>query len=113
MNAQHHDDIGVDEGLLHSGRDFGSELLDMRWDQGRWAAHNDLRAHFREKPKVRAKHAAVQQIPDDDDFEPRQFLFGFEDREGVEESLRRMLMHPVTGIDDRCFHFPRDDVRRA
>jgi len=51
-------------------------------------------------PDVRARHARVEDIPDDRDGQALDFLFLLADRKRSEKPLRRMFMVPVSGIDD-------------
>ena len=70
--------------------------------QRRRAAHPDLGAELREQQDVRPQHAAVQQVADDGDLQAGEPALVLADGEGVEQRLRRVLVHAVAGVDDRA-----------
>ena len=57
--------------------------------------------------------AAVVDVSDNRNLQtPERFLV-FQDREGIEQGLGRMLVHAVAGIDDGNVEVPRHQVRCA
>src|SRR5258706_153475 len=50
---------------------------------------------------IRAGDTAVEDIADDCDLETGDSLFMFADRHRVKQGLCRVLVGPITGIDDR------------
>ena len=59
------------------------------------------------------EHPAVQQVADDRDLQPVDALLVLANREGVEQRLRRMLVHAVAGVDDARLADARQQVARA
>ena len=52
-------------------------------------------------------------IADDRDLQALERFLVLQDGEGIEQSLRRMLVHAVAGIDDGNVEVLRHQVRRA
>ena len=68
---------------------------------------------FVKQMNVRARHARVQDVADDRDFQAVDSPFMFADGHRVEQRLRRMLMRAVAGVDDcRSANF-RELMRHA
>ena len=61
----------------------------------------------------RARDPAVEDVPNDRDLQTLERFLMLQDGEGVEQGLRRMLVHSVTGIDDGNIEVLRHQVRRS
>ena len=57
-------------------------------------------AELGQQVNVRPQDAAVKEVADDCDLETRQLLLALTNRERIEQCLRRVLVHSVTGVDD-------------
>ena len=90
-----------------------AEALDARRDQRPRRRHPDVRPELAEQVHVRAQHAAVQEVADDRHLEAGEALLVLADREGVEQRLGRVLVHPVAGVDDARAADLRQQVRGA
>ena len=101
LDTQHHHDVGTFDRLVDGRGRADVEALDCRRHQRRRAAQADVRAHRLQQQDVRAQHAAVQQVADDRNPQPGEPAFVLADGERVEQRLRRMLVHPVAGVDHR------------
>src|SRR6516165_6428941 len=60
-----------------------------------------------------ARDPAMEDIADDGGLEPLQGFFALENRQRIEQSLRRMLMHSIAGVDDRDIEMHGHQVRRS
>ena len=69
-----------------------------------------LRSEFREGENVRAGDAAMRHIADNRDAQSGEAHSPAADGVQVEQSLCRMFMPPVTGIDDRRLDAPRQGL---
>ena len=87
------------------GRNFGHEL-------GR-PAERDLRAELGQQMARGTGHAAVVDVADNRNLQSLERFLVLQDREGIEQSLGRMLVHAVAGIDDGNVEVLRHQVRRA
>ena len=84
------------------------------------SARADLRAEDPQQPQVRPEHPAVQQVAMMETLSPANPPLRLPDRERVDQSLGRMLVHAVPGIDDAGPHrraarcpAPADACRRT
>ncbi len=66
----------------------------------RRADQNHLCAKLGQRPQIRAGDAAVGDVADDRDPQPRDFSESFANRVKIEQPLRRMLVRAVAGVDD-------------
>ena len=71
LDAQHHDDVGVADGLIHivGERDAGGDVRELAGQQRGRSAQHDAGAEARQQVHVGAGHAAVRDVADDGDLE--------------------------------------------
>ena len=104
LNAQHHHDIGIGDRILDSLLDANT-LFDqfgkLLWHQSPGSSYTHRRAQFRKQVHVRARHARMQNVPDDRDFQTFDAAFVLANGERVEERLRRMFVRAVARIHNR------------
>src|SRR5580692_7266732 len=60
-----------------------------------------------------ARHTAMKNIADDGGLQALQRLLMLQDRERIEQSLRRMLVHAVSRVNDGDVEMLCHQVRRA
>ena len=101
LQAQHHHHINAAQALFHVGSRGDSE----RFNFGRYQRARADRANFRgaerfQRVNLRARHARVQQVADDRDFQPLNFSLDAANREHVQHRLRRVRVAAVAGVDD-------------
>ena len=115
LHAQHHDHVDIANGFFHVGGEFDArrDLCHLaRQQRGRSAQHN-LRAEFRKQKNVGPRHPAVRDVADDGDAQAFERAAAVENRERIEQRLRRMLVRAVAGVDDRNRQIAREKMRRA
>ncbi len=81
--------------------------------QRRRAAHGHLGPHPREREDVRARHARMQDVPDDPDARAVERAEPAAQREHVEQRLGRVLVLAVAGVDHAGGGPAGDELRRA
>ena len=59
-----------------------------------------FRTHVRQQVRVRSRDPAMKYVADDDDAQALEALLVMCDGQRVEQSLRRMLMQSIAGIDN-------------
>ena len=108
--------IQIFVGDLHRLVNRGGHVHPVRGEPGRHQRRRPAReqfgAHPREQQHVRPQHAAVHQVADDGDAESGEPALVFHHREGVEQRLRRVLVHAVAGVDDLRAADARQQVAR-
>jgi hypothetical protein len=115
LDAEEHDYVGAAErvfdvaGDAQAGGECGG---DVGHELGR-AAERELYAELGEQVAGAAGDAAVKDVTDDGGLQTFERLFVFQNREGIEQRLRRMLMHAVAGVDDGDVEMLCHEVRRA
>ena len=108
LHAEDVDDVGV------------ADRLDVRRRLGRQLARQQCRRtderrpdpHQRERLQQRTRDARVEDVADDRDVQPVEPADLLPDRVEVEQGLRRMLVLPVSGVDDVRVRHPGDELRR-
>jgi hypothetical protein len=70
------------------------------------------RPELGEQVRIRARHAAVSDVADDGHPQAFQARTVIENRQGVEQRLRGVLVRAVPRIDDRDAEQPREKVGR-
>ena len=86
----------------------------MRRNEGRRAANDRFRAEFLEREDVRTGDAAVRDIADDRDRLAFEGAEALAHRQEVEETLRRVFVRSVAGVDDRAvLEVVGQETRRA
>ena len=69
-------------------------------------------SHSREQITSAACHTAMKDVANDRCLQPFERFLVLQNRQGVEQSLGRMLVHPITGIDDWYVKMPRHEMGR-
>jgi hypothetical protein len=100
LHAEHHDDVRAVDGFVERRRQRDAETIESGGHERGRPAGTNRRAHARQQQRIRSEHPAVRQVADDRDRQPGKASFPFENRERVEQRLRRMLVHAVAGVDD-------------
>jgi len=107
------DDVCVANRLVNIVRNAATHLLKrLRHERGR-AAKCHLRAEFRQRPDIRARHAAVKDVAENRHVQPGDFFFVLTNGERVEQRLRRMFVRAVAGVDDAGVDDARKKMRRT
>src|SRR5439155_2804610 len=83
----------------------------LAWQQRRRADEGRPDAHQRERLQQRARNPRMENVADDRDVQALQPLELLPQCVEVEERLGRMLVLPVTGVDDVRLGDPRDELR--
>src|SRR5437868_8920060 len=115
LDSQQHDYIGAADRVFkmarkaNSGRQRGSHFGQKL---GR-STQNYLRAQLGQQVNGAARHAAVIDIANDGYLQSLEIFLVPLDGVGVEQGLRRMLMHSVAGIDYRDVEVGRHQMRSA
>ena len=102
LQAQHHDDVTVDQALGQIVMNINAEPVDMGRQQGRRRHHPHPRAHGVEQMDIGAGHPAMADIAANGHVQPLDPALAAADGERVEQSLSGMLMAAVAGVDDRA-----------
>jgi hypothetical protein len=113
LDPQHHDDVRTRDRLVHRRSDVDAVAVESDRHQGARPADPHVGAELGQQQDVGAKHAAVHQVADDRHLQPRDASLPFADGEGVEQRLRRMLVHAVSGVDDSRAAQAREHVAGA
>ena len=100
LDPQHHDHIGSLNGSVKIEIYFHSELIKFFREQSRRADKNDPGSHLLQEINVRSCHAAMEDIPDNDDFQVLYFLFFLPYGERIEQSLGGVLVKSISCVDD-------------
>src|SRR5205814_72159 len=87
LEAEHHDDVDVADGILQPPRHLGAQLLDPGRDEGGRPRDRHRHPHRPHGRDVGARHAAVGDVPDDGHREPVQVSPLLPDGEAVEAGL--------------------------
>ena len=113
LDAEHHHDVRPLDRLVHAKGDATRRAARGPGAEASAGRTGRLRAPILVRSAdVRARDAAVEDVPDDGDLESGEALLAASDREGVEKRLRRMLVGAVAGVHDRGRPVPREEVRR-
>ena len=72
-----------------------------------------LRSKLAEQVNRGSRHAAVIDVADDRDLQALERFLVAQNRVGIEQRLRGMLVHAIAGIDDRNIQMGRHQQRRA
>ena len=100
LQAQHHHDVAACEPLEHVVMHGDAELLHAFGQERAGADDAHVgRAERGERMDQRARHARVQHVPHDRDREAAEVLLVVADGVDVEQTLRRMRVAPVAGVD--------------
>ena len=113
LDAQEMDDVGVTNRFFHVVGDAATHLLKHARHQSCRAAERDLGAEFRERPNIRARDTAVEDVAEDRDIQAFNFSLSLANGEGVQQGLRGMLVRAVAGIDDAGTEHAGKKMRRA
>src|SRR5579862_198845 len=104
LDAKNENDVGVFEGFFDAenaaNRRAGrADFFKFARNPHRGAAECELAAEFREEMNVGARDAAVLDVAEDSDVEVVDSAEAIANREGVEETLRGMLVRTIAGVD--------------
>ena len=101
------------DGFLDIMGDAAAHLFEDSRHQRGGPAQRDLRAEFGQRPDIGAGDAAVKNIAQDGDVQPRDLPFLFANGESIQQRLRGMFVRAVAGIDDAGIEDARQEMRRA
>ena len=113
LQAQHHHDVGVFQSGAHVADDFDAHPLDACGQKRRGADDAHPRAERGEQDDIGARHPGMQNVAADRDNQTFDAPLAPPDRQGIEQRLRRVLMRPVSGVDDGAFHLLGQKMHRA
>src|SRR5262245_7937075 len=99
LQPQHHDDVGAFEAGIHAGEDLRAEPLGRGRQQGGGRHDAHPRAHGVEHVDVGPGDARMQDVAADRHRQASEAALGATDREHIEQSLGRMLVRAVAGVD--------------
>ncbi len=100
LESEGNDDVGVVNSGSQIVMEAGREQSWVFGEQVAWSYEADFRSQLVENPEVASCDPAVEHIAYDGDSKPCDAFFVFQDSEGIGESLRWMLVHSVSCIDD-------------
>src|SRR6266404_133608 len=117
LHAQHDDDVGVFDGFCN----FVNAANDCAWRDlfqfarypHRRTAKGEAAAKFPQEVDIRTGDARVGKIPENRDIEILDGAFAVANGEGIQQSLRRMFMGAIAGIDHWNIQTAGDVIRRA
>ena len=107
LHAKHIDDIDLADDLIQVMHDPGAQLLEGSRAEGGGPDDDDLGAEFSQPPDIGSRDSAVGDVPDDGDGESFNFPEALANGVEIEQTLRRMLVSAVAGIDD-CLLYTSD-----
>src|SRR5579875_113496 len=115
LHAQNHDDIRIAQSFLDAGgaadiRRNGFKFA--RHPHGR-AAQRDARAEFGKQMDIGARHAAVNDVPQNRDVPAIQFALAVTDGKSIQQRLRGMFVHAVARVEHGDIHALGDERGRA
>ena len=102
LHPQHHHRVGLLERGVEVVRRLDRPRLDPDRQERRRGDQRDLGAQRVEQQHVGARHPAVQDVADDRDPSALEVAEVAAHGERVEQSLRRVLVRAVAGVDDRA-----------
>ena len=117
LEAQGDDRVGAVEGtvevrlVLHAAREIAAAPRERH--ERRRSGERDRRTEGHERVDVRARDAAVEDVADDDDPTAGEITESGAQGVRVEETLCRVCVPSVAGVDDRARDPLGDEVRRA
>jgi hypothetical protein len=107
LDAKHHHHVRAFDPFVH--RREGGDIRQVRAvEQGSGADRAHVGPKELQAAQIGAGNPAVADIAADGDPQPLDPAFAPADRQRVEQSLRRMFVLPVAGIDHRAAHHGRD-----
>jgi len=116
LQAQGDDDVAVFDALLQGVANAHAHLRHVTGHQGFGTNNAHLgAAQSRQSMDVRPRDAGMQHVSDDGDSEVGEIFFVVPDGEHVQQTLRRVGMAAITGIDDMNVrsNVLGDQIRRA
>jgi competence protein ComEC len=111
LDAEQVHHVGIAQSLGHIPGDATAEFLEDLGDERGRTAQGDLGPEFAQRPDVRPRHAAEQDVPHDDDLEALEGAALLADGEDIEERLGGMLMRTVAGVDDAGLEKASEEMR--
>ena len=113
LHTKQHDDVGPAHRLVKvAGQaQAGCEGCYKIRRKFRRAAECDPRPKFRQQKNAGTGNTAVINVPDNRDLKPLERFLVSEDGEPVQQGLRGMFVHPVSGVDDGYIEMARHQVR--
>ena len=97
--------------LAHVGEHLDPHALDAGRQQRGGPDDAHLARPALQQDDVRARHARMQDVAADRDNQAVDRALVAADRERVEQRLRRVLVRPVAGVDDRAVDLAGQEVR--
>ncbi len=112
LNAQQIQHIASRQDFVQVMRDFeskfGPTLADKRWRP----ADDDVSAQFAKSPNIRSRGATMRDVADQGDGESVDVPAMLLDRQHVQQTLRRMIVGAIAGIDHTAIKFAGQQVWR-
>ena len=113
LQTQHHDNIGAVERSVEIMEWRHPITLDFRPHQRGRRTNAHLSTECGQAKHVRARDTAVQDVTANGDDQPFERAFAAADGQCVQQSLRRVLMATVAGIEDGAIHPVGDQLHGA
>jgi hypothetical protein len=113
LEAEHHHDVGAVEALAHVAGHFDAEALDAGRKQRGGGNDPHTRAHLVEQDDIGARDPRMQDIAADRHQQAFDAALVAADGERIEQSLRRVLVCAVAGIDHGAVELAGEQFDRA
>ena len=118
LHAQNDDDVSVFESFFNAidttnGRARRANVFQFARNPHSRAAEGELAAKFAKQVNVGTGDARVSDVSQDGDIQIVQRAFAVANGQSVQETLRRMLMRAISGIDHGNFQMAGDKIRRS
>ena len=106
LDPKEHHDFGIGESAAQIMRHLHVQFSEVVGHQGRWTDERHVGAHFRQRMNVGAGDPAEEDVAKNHDFPAAQAAEMLLHRERIEQTLRRVLVRAVAGVDDRNVENP-------
>src|SRR5882762_9221086 len=106
------DYVSIANSFVHIVGYTAAHLLENARHERGGTAEGHLRAQFGERPDIRAGNAAIENIAQNGNVQAFDFSSPFTDGKGVQQSLGRVFVGTVPGVDNTRVEHARQKVRR-
>ncbi len=118
LNAKDDDDVGTFKGFLDAvdaanKRTRRTDVLEFAWHPHRRSAKCEAASELAEKMNVRARHAGMRDVAEDGDIQIVEGSLAIANGEGIEQTLRRVLVRAVPRVDHGDFQVAGDKIGGA
>ncbi len=113
LNAQQINHVGGFQYVIQSTNNVDSDGFKAAGNQCARSNQRHVRSQFFERPDVRARYAAEQNIAHNRNIESGDTSHSLAYREDIKQSLGRMFMRAVTGVDNTGFQAFREKFWRS